>query len=166
MDKLNYQNGRVKILGSQEKNQFDLYDKIPISDNSSFRDALTGTWETSELSNTYFSSQNIQTLQNGIRQGVYDKSNGIYMIGQQDVDTLKVIMRSIFIQHSAHLSDNIMGQVQELNKLVLDYCIPQVYGEAEGYMKYKHDISTLAVPMQRPAAASYKTKTLEQKPWF
>ena len=88
------------------------------------------------------------------------------MIGEQDVDTLKVIMRSIFFQHSAHLSDNIMGQVQELNKLVLDYCVPQVYGEAEGYMKYKHDISTLAVPMQRPAAASYKTKTLEQKPWF
>ena len=140
--------------------------KIPVSDNSDFRDALTGTLETSELSNTYFSSQNIQTLQNGIRQGVYQKSNGNYVIGNQDVDTLKVIMRSIFIQHSAHLSENIMGQVNELNKLVLDYCVPQVYGEAEGYIKYKHDASTLAVPMQRPAAPSYKTRTLEQKPWF
>ena len=166
MNNVNYQNGRVKILGSQEKNQFDLYDKIPVTDNSSFREALTGTLECSELSNTFFSSQNIQTLQNGIRQGVYDKSNGIFMIGEQDQDTLKVIMRSIFFQNSAHLPNNIMEQVNELNKLVLDYCVPQVYGEAQGYMKYKHDISTLAVPMQRPAAPSYKTKTLEQKPWF
>ena len=97
MDNLNYQNGRVKILGSQQKNQFDLYDKIPVSDNSSFRDALTGSWETSELSNTYFSSQNIQTLQNGIRQGVYDKSNGIYMIGEQDVDTLQSYNEKYFL---------------------------------------------------------------------
>ena len=160
------QNGRVQILGSQEKNQFDLYDKIPVSDCSSFRDAMNGNWECSELSTTFFSSQNIQTIQNGLRQGVYNKSNGLFIIGEQDCDTLKVIMRSIFLQNSANLKTNIMEQVNALNKLVLDYCIPQVYGEAEGYIKYKHDISTLAMPMQRPAAPSYKTKTLELKPWF
>ena len=160
------QNGRVQILGSQEKNQFDLYDKIPVSDCSSFRDAMNGNWECSELSTNFFSSQNIQTIQNGLRQGVYNKSNGLFVIGEQDCDTLKVIMRSIFLQNSANLKTNIMEQVNALNKLVLDYCIPQVYGEAEGYIKYKHDISTLAVPMQRPAAPSYKTKTLELKPWF
>ena len=160
------QNGRVRILGIQEKNQFDLYDRIPVSDCSSFRDALTGNWETSDLSKSFFSSQNIQTIQNGLRQGVYNKSNGVYQIGEQNCDTLKIIMRSIFLQHSANLQTNIMDQVNELNKLVLDYCIPQVYGEAQGYIKYKHDISTLAVPMLRPAAPSYKTKTLEQKPWF
>ena len=166
MNNINYQNGRVKILGSQEKNQFDLYDKIPVNDNSSFRDALNGNWTSSELSNSFFSHHNIKTLQNGLRQGVYQKSNGIFQIGEQDYDTLKIIMRSIFLQNSTNLPDNISAQVQKLNKLVLDYCIPQVYGEAEGYMKYKHDISTLAVPMQHPAAPSYKTKTLEQKPWF
>ena len=47
MNNINYQNGRVKILGSQEKNQFDLYDKIPVNDNSSFRDALNGNWTSS-----------------------------------------------------------------------------------------------------------------------
>ena len=34
MNNLNDQNGRVKILGSQEKNQFDLYDKIIVSPNA------------------------------------------------------------------------------------------------------------------------------------
>ena len=166
MNNLNNQNGRVQILGSQEKNQFDLYDKIPVKDTSSFREALNGTWECNELSNAFFSSQNIQTIQNGLRQGVYNKSNGLYHIGEQDHDTLKIIMRSIFLQNSANLSSNTMEQVSALNKLVLDYCIPQVYGEAEGYMNYKRDISTLPMPMQRPAAPSYKTKTLELKPWF
>ena len=75
-------------------------------------------------------------------------------------------MRSNILQNSANLPHKIAEQVNALNKLVLDYCVPQVYGEAQGYLKYKQDISTLAVPIQRPASASYKTKTLELKPWF
>jgi len=160
-----HQNGRVRILGSQAKNQFDLYDKIPVSDCSSFN-ALTGNWNENTLSQSFFSQNNIQQLQQGIQNGVYQKSNGMYVVGNQDCDTLKIIMRSIFLQNSANLPNKIGEQVNALNRIVLDYCVPQVYGEAQGYLKYKQDISTLAVPMQRPAAASYKTKTLELKPWF
>ena len=161
-----HQNGRVQILGSQAKNQFDLYDKIPVSDCSSFRSAMIGNWNDNDLSNAFFSQNNIQQIQHGIQQGVYTKSKGLYVVGNQDCDTLKIIMRSIFLQNSANLPNKIAEQVGALNRLVLDYCVPQVYGEAQGYMKYKQDISTLAVPIQRPAAASYKTKTLELKPWF
>ena len=161
-----HQNGRVCILGSEAKNQFDLYDKIPVSDCSSFRSAMIGNWNDNDLSNAFFSQNNIQQIQHGIQQGVYTKSKGLYVVGNQDCDTLKIIMRSIFLQNSANLPNKIAEQVAALNRLVLDYCVPQVYGEAQGYMKYKQDISTLAVPIQRPAAASYKTKTLELKPWF
>jgi hypothetical protein len=74
-------------------------------------------------------------------------------------------MRSIYLQHASNLSTNIVQQVAALNKLVLDYCVPQVYGEAQGYIKYKNDVSTLVVPLCRPTS-TYRTNTLELKPWF
>ena len=41
-------------------------------------------------------------------------------------------------------------QVDQLNQLVLDYCIPQVLGEAKGYMHYLKDVSTLPTPLDLP----------------
>ena len=49
-------------------------------------------------------------------------------------------------------------QIQQLNKMVLDYCIFHVYSEAQGYMKYLQDASTLYRPMALPvmlAVASF-----------
>jgi hypothetical protein len=49
---------------------------------------------------------------------------------------------------------------------VLKYTIHQVYGEAEGYMKYKTDASTLVVPLAMPVLSYSNDKQLELKPWF
>jgi len=75
-------------------------------------------------------------------------------------------MRSIFLQNSKNLPKDIPQQIQDLNKLVLDYCVKQVYGEAEGYMKYKTDVSTLVIPIAHPIMAYSNDKQLELKPWF
>lgn len=158
-------NGRVDILTNQP-NQFDLADKIPVNQSSSFQDALNGNWQVSPLSMAFFSQQNMQIIQNGIRANVYKQSNEQYLIGQQDPDTLKIIMRSVYLQHSANLPSEIPQQINALNEIVLDYCVKQVLGEAEGYMKYKVDVSTLVEPIDRPSMSSYRTKTLELKPWF
>ena len=64
-----------------------------------------------------------------------------------------------------NLPNQITEQVTALNKIVLDYCVPQVYGEAKGYVKYKHDVSTLVVPIRRPMSTMTE-KTLEFKRWF
>ena len=113
-----------------------------------------------------YSKQNIQIIQNGIRAGVYKKSNSQYVIGSQDYDSLKIIMRSIFLQHSVNQPSNYEAQINELNKIVLDYCIQQVYSEAQGYMKYINDVSTLVVPIAHPIMANNNDKQLELKPWF
>jgi len=160
------QNGRVKILQPDTKAQFALYDKIPAHQPSAYRDALQGNWMDSPLSLAYFSRQNISALQNGIRKGVYDKSKGQYLVGNQSDDVLKVIMRSVFLQYSANMPDNIPDQIKALNQIVLDYCIKQVYGEAQGYQQYLYDASTLVVPIERPVLSSTEDKTLEWKRWF
>lgn len=159
-------NGRVNILDNVNNNVFHLYDKIPISEKTTnYRNALTGNMESNLLSETFFSSGNILIIQHGIIAGVYQKSGGQFQIGYQNQDTLKIIMRSIFLQHSKNRMDNITQQVEELNKLVLDYCIPQICSEAKGFMKYKEDVSTLAVPLSR-AVSTYSSNVLELKKFF
>ena len=163
---MNYNtNGRIDILGPIGP-QFQLADKIPIKHSTSFRDALTGQWTDTLLSCTFFSGENIQILQNAIRKGVYVRSNGQYVIGIQNPDELKIIMRSIFLQHSDNLPCDIKYQIINLNKLVTDYAIEQVYKEAITYIKYKYDASTLAVPISTPVNTSPKTNTLELQPFF
>jgi hypothetical protein len=153
-------NGRVDIMGPNTTAVFSLSDRIPVSQMSSYRDAMTGNWNNTPLSNAFFSRENIQALQNGIRAGVYNRSNQQYLIGNQNSDELKIIMRSIFLQNAMNNPDNIAGQINTLNKLVLDYAVHQVYGEAEGYMKYKRDASTLVTPIEPPVMSKCNDKQL------
>jgi hypothetical protein len=117
------------------------------------------------LSQTYFSAENIQIIQNALRAGVHKMSSGDIMIPPQNIDTLKIIMRSIYLQFAEHYKDNIAGQIQRLNTLVLEYAIPNVYNEAEGYIKYRRDQSTLVTPMELPKQSDRVYKQLELKPW-
>jgi hypothetical protein len=75
-------------------------------------------------------------------------------------------MRSVFLQYSANKPSSIPQQIIELNNIVLNYCIQQVYSEAQGYMKYIDDVSTLAVPIAHPVQASNNDRQLELKSWF
>ena len=92
-------NGRVDIRSPDTKSLFDMYDKIPAHQCTTYRNALEGQWDTNNLSDVYFSKENIQHLQNKIREGVFIKSNGAYRIAEQDCDVLKVVMRSIYLQY-------------------------------------------------------------------
>jgi hypothetical protein len=143
-----------------------MYDKIPANQCVTFRNPTEGLWTSNSLSNAFFSQQNIQIIQNGIRAGIYHRSNGQYTIGPQDCDSLKIVMRSVFLQYSANQPNNITQQIAQLNKIVLEYCIQQVYSEAQGYMKYINDASTLVVPISHPVMANDNDRQLELKPWF
>jgi hypothetical protein len=163
---MNKNNGRINIKTPNTSNLFKMYDKIPANQCVTFRNPTEGLWSSNTLSNEFFSLNNINYLQNGIRSGVYRRSNKQYVIGPQDCDTLKIIMRSIFLQYSSNLPNNIQQQVDELNKMVLEYCIEQVYSEAQGYLKYVDDVSTLVVPIAHPIMTSQNDRQLELKSWF
>jgi hypothetical protein len=156
-------NGRLDLL--QPPSTFSLYDKIPVA-TSSYNDAMTGNWETTPLSKAFFSPENQQILQNGIRAGVHRMSGNKYVIGNQSNSDLKIIMRAKFLEHSMNRPGNIREQIEELNTHVLNYCIPSVFGQAKGYMRYLHDVSTIAVPLASPVLANMSDKTLELKPFF
>jgi hypothetical protein len=164
MNKVN--NGRVDIKTPNTSNLFQMYDKIPANQCATFRNPTEGLWTENLLSQAFFSQQNIQILQNGIRSGIYQKSNGQYVIAPQDCDSLKIIMRSVYLQNSSNQPHNLTQQISQLNKMVLEYCIQQVYSEAQGYMKYINDVSTLVVPIAHPIQVSNTDRQLELKSWF
>jgi len=154
-------NGRIDIISRTLNNQFELSDKIPVHTTAAFRDAMTGNWMNTPLSLAYFSSENINILQNNIRKGVFDKSNSEFVIGLQDEDELKIIMRSVFLQNSLNLETNIREQIRDLNALVESYAIEQVYKEAISYLKYKRDASNMYALLALPSNSSTRGKTLE-----
>ena len=158
-------NGRVNILGENTQFQFELFQNP--NKPQSYEDAMTGNWKDSLLSKAYFSRENMQNIQNGIRAGVYHASKGRYSVGEQDETNLKIVMRSIFLQNAKNDTRPIPDQISELNGMVLEYCVKNVCSEATSYIKYKQDVSTLAVPEARPVHVSVKgDKQLELKPWF
>ena len=75
-------------------------------------------------------------------------------------------MYKTWIQYAANKANNIPSQIKELNQMVLNYCIESVYGEAQGYIKYLYDASTLVVPISHPVMANNSDKELVLKSWF
>jgi len=162
-------NGRVNIISQPDPSVvFKMQEKIGLKNKATeFRSALSGNdWEENILSRVFFSAENIQILQNGLRAGVYEMSNHDIIIPPQNLDQLKIIMRSTYLQYAEHYENDIKGQVERLNKFVLDYAVPSVYGEARGYLKYMQDQSTLVVPLEIPKHHDRQYKQLELKPWY
>jgi hypothetical protein len=158
-------NGRVNIAEPPSPDAvFKMQEKIAVKNKSTeYREALGGDLESNVLAQVYFSSGNIQIIQNALRAGVYKASQNKFIIAPQNIDTLKIIMRSIYLQHAEHREDDITSQVERLNELVLDYAIPSVYSSTVSYMKYCQDQSTLVVPLELPRNHDRDFKQLEQK---
>ena len=161
-------NGRVDIMQSPNPDVvFRMQERIAIKNKAtSYCEALSGTWEDNPLSQAFFSAANVQILQNAIRAGVYKMSSNKYVVGVPNIDTLKIIMRSTYLQYAEHYEDDVRGQITRLNDVVLGYAVPATYNEAVGYQKYLEDASTLVVPLALPLNHDRQYKQLELKPWF
>lgn len=161
-------NGQVNIVEPDTPQQkFEMIERIALKNKSvSYCDALGGNWEQNVLAQVFFSAGNIQIIQNALRAGVYKLSGNKFVIPPQNADNLKIIMRSTFLQYAIFDKDNITKEVERLNKIVLEYCIPSVYGECIAYINYAKDQSTLVVPIQLPEQNDRSWKQLELQPWF
>ena len=50
----NISNGRIDIEGPPPEARFAMWDKIPVNQITTFRDALTGNWTDNDVSNVFF----------------------------------------------------------------------------------------------------------------
>lgn len=136
--------------------------------NDTFAEEATqGQLQRTCLSDLFFSPTNIDVLQDGIRYKVWKEMDGKRVIGRQSDTELKVVMRSIFLQYARHQSNDVVGQVRELNGRVLAWVVPEVLSNLKQHLAYRHDASTLPMPMERPSLMTSKgTRTTEVKSFF
>jgi hypothetical protein len=114
-------------------------------------DLMRGNWEENPVSDLLFSVRNINALQKRIRDEVYRRSGAKqWNIDEQDVDELKIIMRSMYYQWGKNLPTDIEGQVSELNTIIIDYAVPRIMSEIQHYLYYLNDIDKMPVPLSRP----------------
>ena len=130
-------------------------------------DAIKGFFNKNCLNDLFFSNDNINALQVGMRNMVADATNGETIIGEQSEIELKVIMRAIYLQYGKNLDSNVLGQIRSLNKKVLDYSVPKILVEVKQYINYIKDASSVHVPMERSTNVSNKgSKTLYREELF
>lgn len=156
--------GRVDVpLGGAALPAFSLFDDDMAGEaggrgaaGAYARGALQHSTQGSTVADVFFSARNVDALQHGIRYRVFRESGGKLVIGRQSDVELGIVMRSIYLQHARNEERDVLGQVRELNRLVLDFAVPQIVREANLYKHYREDVSRLPVPMARGELATSK----------
>ena len=156
-------NGRVNLLGHAP---IALFDSIPVKAKASaYLNATEGGWYNTPLSIAFFSEENVQAMQDRLRYDVHKATGSV--IGIQDYDSLKAIMRAVFLRTSRNLPTEIKDQIRCMNDQSIAIATKSVLSGLASHQAYVRDVSTLAVPLQMPVLSSTKGEnTLEFKGWF
>ena len=106
-----------------------------------FENSISSMQELSTLSQSYFSKENVDKIQQQIINEIRIKSNNEYNIGRQSDLQLQIIMRSIYLSYSKNLNSNIEQQIITLNNMVVDECLKKILPEIKQYLHYRKDIT-------------------------
>lgn len=157
-------NGRVDTLPHANYTMYGLFENGNDKLSQFNREAIIGVHQQTPLNDLFFSRQNIEALQVGVKNMVAKRTDGEFVIGKQSEVELQIVMRAIYLQHAKHMTTNIIEQVRELNSLVIDFCVPRIIEEIKMFKYYKHDIGQLPIPLDRGQFSSSKgLKILETR---
>lgn len=157
--------GRVDLSSTRPVLSIQQADERPTGACSFSAQARSGVHTSTPLNELFFSRENIEALQQGIRYRVWVESQGRFTIGRQNERELMIVMRSVYYQHARHSPSDIVGQVRELNGRVIEWSVPEILNNLLQYEAYKRDISQLPLPLPRAPMATMKgTRSLELTP--
>ena len=162
-------NGRVNLFGPSAGGEDSIVYNHQVDSEIRFQgDMLRGNWEVNSLSKGFFSKENLARIQTAIRRSVYERSRPKgYVIDDQSVDELKMIMRALFYQYAKNLPNDIQGQIEELNGRVVEWSVPHILSAVDHYYYYLKDIDTLPVPLAHPQhLGSSGTRSKPLKPFM
>lgn len=157
----------LKKLQSPGKYNFTVDDKSlkGSNTNSMFKNLYGETL----LTFLFFSDKNVDNIQKLIRMTVFRHTKQV--IDNQSNTELLVVMRSIFLAFSQHpklLDESISekerkillaqytDEVDRLNQLVIDTCVPLIVSQLQQYLVYLHDSSSPLRVMDKPLSTSVK----------
>jgi hypothetical protein len=157
----NFYNGRVVELDNVSYPPMNMSNNNLKTENIGYADkAIINIGESTDISKLFFSETNIDNIQAMIRYNVYKMSNE--MISTQSATELKIVMRSYFLQYAKNSPSHLKEQLNDLNNMVLNYCVPKIYDEILQHKDYIKDVQSLPVPMDLPICmSSAGTKSLK-----
>lgn len=115
----------------------------------------------------FFSDKNVENIQSVIKYIVHKETG--YIVDKQSQTELLVIMRSIFLEYSAHppLLDDKMSdtkraeilakyknEVTRLNEIVINAVVPKVVSQLQQYVDYLRDATQQPYQMDTPKNSS------------
>ena len=107
--------------------------------------------EQSLVSKEFFSEENIKRIQRKIRSEILRRTKGEFnLVVDQNLNDVIVSMRYVYTEYSHDLPDKIIRQVKKLNKLTIEYIIPDMISNLKQYYGYIKDISSPIKPIPRP----------------
>ncbi len=106
----------------------------------------------SPLSNAFFSTENMNQIQNSIRSSI--KSETGLNIDRQNDDDLATIMRYIYITNSLNPGANITAQVTLMNQRTKDKALEQVRSGLAERIGYLRDIVEQIRPNPLPVSTT------------
>jgi hypothetical protein len=111
--------------------------------------------QSNEITQLFFSKENIKRLQSKIKTTIYDQSKGKFkMEVDQDESDLIVVMRAIYLDQCKNLPGHTVRQVKILNNKVIEHIIPDMMTNIKQYYGYINDISKPITPPLRPMATT------------
>jgi hypothetical protein len=115
------------------------------------------------LTSMFFSATNVKNIQTIVRFLVHKETG--HVIDDQSTNELLIIMRSIFLEYSAHpklpsdtMSDKELealhkqytNEVFRLNDITANTIVPKVISQMQQYLDYLRDINQLAYVRENP----------------
>ena len=98
---INVINGRINVSGNQDGLAYKNNNEKQNLCNYA-TEAISHTTNRTPLSDLFFSQQNMDILQLGMRNMILNKTNGAYNIGKQNETELKIIIYKIFNNYQCH----------------------------------------------------------------
>lgn len=159
----NYHNGIVNDIQYESvESRLKMFERVSSTNkSSSYSSALKGIGQDSVCSQAFFSKENVQILQNNLRASIHEKTG--YTIPPQNIDSLMIIMRSMFLQYGnfAQTNSEITQEIERLNQYVLNYIVPEVQSSLKAYLHYLKEQSSLPVPIGQPVQVDRNFNQLE-----
>ena len=100
----------------------------------------------------FFSSENISTIQQGIKTQA--KSVTGYTIDNQNEDDLRAIMGKVFTNYSRNVSDSVSQQVRQMNEATVEEASKQVISGIRQQMYFLQDRAQGLQIMDQPISTS------------
>lgn len=108
------------------------------------------------MSETYFSKQNIDIIQNELYLHVFKKAG--FRIDKQPINDLLIIMRGVYNLYANPLTkrNHIKSEIMKLNDIFLEMTTKMIISNVKMHRKYIQDASNLPVPISRGTMESRK----------